>query len=249
MPTKKPALRDVMPFLEIHWADNYKTEAIEVEAGQRKYILHPRVFNGVGSNAARVFMNGMKVPDGATVLDMGCGFGLLGIEALHRGAGHAVLVDNSADAVANAKANLELHNFQERGEALVSDLFSAVAGRSFDVVLFNGPFIAIGKEEFQDTVKPDSNIYGDASPGVGSYFDPGYVLFERFFSEVGKYLKPGGRILFGFGNMGDEARLETFLNNNELAIHSELLRINADDDGGGVFYLLSIGRREEQPSS
>ncbi len=45
--------------------------------------------------------------EGALFLDLCCGTGALGIEALSRGAARAVFVDESRDALALARANLE----------------------------------------------------------------------------------------------------------------------------------------------
>ncbi len=44
---------------------------------------------------------------GARVLDAFCGTGALGLEALSRGAGHAVLMDNHGEAIAAARRNAE----------------------------------------------------------------------------------------------------------------------------------------------
>ncbi len=56
--------------------------------------------------------SGRVAVDGARVLDLFAGSGALGIEALSRGASHAVLVDSSAGAVAAIRRNLEALNVE-----------------------------------------------------------------------------------------------------------------------------------------
>jgi 16S rRNA (guanine966-N2)-methyltransferase len=51
--------------------------------------------------------DGTGLPQGVSVCDAFCGSGALGLEALSRGATHAIFIDNSRDALASAKANAE----------------------------------------------------------------------------------------------------------------------------------------------
>lgn len=52
-------------------------------------------------------IDGTDPLDGAVVLDAFCGTGALGLEALSRGARHAVLLDSAAGSLAVARANCE----------------------------------------------------------------------------------------------------------------------------------------------
>ena len=77
---------------------------------------------------------------GARVLDLFCGSGALGIEALSRGAAEATLVDTRPAA---ARRNLESLELTERARAVRADvgrvLRRAEAG-SFDLVLCDPPY-------------------------------------------------------------------------------------------------------------
>jgi 16S rRNA (guanine966-N2)-methyltransferase len=63
---------------------------------------------------------------GISVLDIFAGSGNLGIEALSRGAEHAVFIDNHRDSVALVKKNLHLTGFSEKSRVLLKDAVAAL---------------------------------------------------------------------------------------------------------------------------
>jgi 16S rRNA (guanine966-N2)-methyltransferase len=84
--------------------------------------------------------------DGLRVLDLFAGSGALAIEALSRGAAHAVLVDTDPKALAAARRNLdavgavaEVH----RRDALA--FLRDYAGEPFDLVLLDPPYSSGGR--------------------------------------------------------------------------------------------------------
>jgi methylase of polypeptide subunit release factors len=91
---------------------------------------------------------------------------------------HAVTaVDINEAAVRCARVNALVHRVEDRVEALCGDLFAPVAGRTFDLVLFNPPFLP-----------------GTPGDGFDRAFRAGDVL-ERFASALPGHLAPGGRAL------------------------------------------------------
>ena len=90
---------------------------------------------------------GEKV-EGARVLDLFCGSGAVGIEALSRGAAHVTLVDRSGFSVAAARKNLEALFARETSlpyTLIRSDALSAVGrlereGERFDLVFLDPPY-------------------------------------------------------------------------------------------------------------
>lgn len=74
---------------------------------------------------------------GRRVLDLGCGYGLLGLLAARAGA-RVTLADDDLAAVRSAERNLALHGVP--GEVRHSDVDSDLAGERFDAVLTNPPF-------------------------------------------------------------------------------------------------------------
>ena len=79
------------------------------------------------------------------VLDLGCGWGAIGIAAARSATdGHVILTDVNRRAARLARQNLE-RNRVTNAEVRVGPLYTPVRGESFDVVATNPPFHA-GRE-------------------------------------------------------------------------------------------------------
>ena len=66
-----------------------------------------------------------QIPD-KCVLDLFCGTGSLGLEALSRGARHACLVEKDKDALQRLKKNIAKLNLQDRTTVIPADAFQFV---------------------------------------------------------------------------------------------------------------------------
>lgn len=91
---------------------------------------------------------------GAAVLDLYCGVGALGLEALSRGAARAVFVDRSANAVRMTKENIRKLGYEDRARVIKEDAVRAArelaaAGERFDLVVAD-PHYAIDEREVKD---------------------------------------------------------------------------------------------------
>lgn len=73
---------------------------------------------------------------GKTVLDVGCGSGILGLCALLLGAKNATLVDIDSQATDVAKHNAEVNGLAKKSTVITGDLTTDVTG-TFDVVFAN----------------------------------------------------------------------------------------------------------------
>jgi 16S rRNA (guanine966-N2)-methyltransferase len=87
----------------------------------------------------------------AIVLDLYAGTGALGIEALSRGADHAIFVDRSPAATQAIKANLDLTRMTERADVITRSVPRFVISDDksegpFDLVLIDAPY-AGGQDE------------------------------------------------------------------------------------------------------
>jgi 16S rRNA (guanine966-N2)-methyltransferase len=80
--------------------------------------------------------------EGRRVLDLFAGTGQLGIEALSRGASHAVFVDSRRDAAALVKENLALTQLDENATVLCADAVSYLrtCREKFDLVFLDPPY-------------------------------------------------------------------------------------------------------------
>lgn len=90
-------------------------------------------------DGTRLLLEALEIPRGSKVLDVGCGYGIIGLVASRIGAEHVDLVDIDLLAIASTRENIILNNV-ENTQAIPSDLMSSVADRRYDVVVANPPF-------------------------------------------------------------------------------------------------------------
>ena len=80
---------------------------------------------------------------GSRFLDLFAGSGGIGIEALSRGARHAVFVENSRKAQAVIRENIHFTKFEDESDILLADALSYVRGLSvvdFDIIFMDPPY-------------------------------------------------------------------------------------------------------------
>jgi 16S rRNA (guanine1207-N2)-methyltransferase len=114
-----------------------------------------------------LLLDHVDVRAGTEVLDIGCGYGIIGVEAARQGA-HVVMVDDDLRAVRCARGSVLANDLGTRCDVLPSDVTSAVRDRRFDLVLSNPPF--------------HKGVENDTS------------VAERIIRESADVLRPGGRL-------------------------------------------------------
>ncbi len=79
---------------------------------------------------------------GASVLDLFCGSGALGIEALSRGADSAVFVDKHRESVNICEKNLKLTHLDKNASLVLSDSidFLNTTNQKFDIIFIDPPY-------------------------------------------------------------------------------------------------------------
>ncbi|HTX31080.1 MAG TPA: HemK2/MTQ2 family protein methyltransferase [Solirubrobacteraceae bacterium] len=85
------------------------------------------------------YMEDERLAAGADVLDLCTGSGALAIAAARQGASEVTAVDISRRAVAAVRLNALVNRARVR--AVRGDLFAAVAGRRFDLIVSNPPYL------------------------------------------------------------------------------------------------------------
>ncbi len=91
------------------------------------------------------------------VLDLFAGSGQLGIEALSRGAGRAVFVDERADALAVVRENLRRTHLTEKAEVVRGDYLNYLSGcrRRFRIIFLDPPY---AEKYLENAIKRISEI-------------------------------------------------------------------------------------------
>lgn len=125
--------------------------------------------------------------EGARVLDLFAGTGALGLEALSRGAAHAVFVENAREALAALQENVRALGFAAASQVITQRAERAIPSLKgpFDIVFCDPPYALVREPELPRLLAevgavcaPSSTIVlehdnKDAPPAVG-----GLVLIE-----------------------------------------------------------------------
>ena len=161
-----------------HGADvSYNQQVREAMVHERpiRFATGAGVFSqGELDAGTRALMETMVIRPGDTMLDLGCGCGVVGAVAA-RTARRVVVVDHSAMALATSCATLEL-NGVTNAEILASDCAEAVYDRRFDVVATNPPFhqgLGIEFDVAQQFVRDAARVLVEGSGRL-------YVVANRF---------------------------------------------------------------------
>jgi len=108
---------------------------LQAPAGRETRPTSDRVREAVFSS-----LESMDAVHGAAVVDLFCGSGALGIEALSRGASSATFVDDDSAAIAAVRANLASTGL-EGGEVVRADVVRWLEGDAeFDLALVDPPY-------------------------------------------------------------------------------------------------------------
>ncbi|WP_242910534.1 HemK2/MTQ2 family protein methyltransferase [Actinomadura terrae] len=127
-------------------------------------------------------LRGAAVPPGSRVLELGTGTGAVAVAAARRGC-QVVAVDVSPWAVLTARINARVRGLPMR--VLRGDLFAPVAGKTFDVILANPPYVP-------------GNIDPAAVRGRARAWEAGpegRTLLDRICQAAPHHLTPSGTLL------------------------------------------------------
>lgn len=173
--------------------------------GARDWDLLPQVFAPADSPSTATALHllglagDMTFPRTGSMLEVGCGTGVISVSAALAGCERVVALDINPAAVRNAVLNAERHQVADRFRAVRSDLFSSLAEHDpherFDLVFWSSNYVLAPSGFEYD------NIHQRA------YVDPGYAAHRRFLTEVPHWTAPGGSALLHFSTRGNLAVL------------------------------------------
>ena len=131
------------------------------------------------------------LPQGGTLLDLGTGSGAIALAvARHRPDVRVTASDLSAAALEVARRNAYKVG-AKNVEFVLSDLFSSLAGRRFDAVAANLPYVP---EEDRPQLAPEVALREPATALFAA--DGGLAVMNRALAELVEHLAPGGRAIF-----------------------------------------------------
>jgi len=139
------------------------------------FVTDRGVFSRAGiDRGTRLLIEAMRIEPADRVLDVGCGYGPIGLVAAHLAPrGRVVLVDVNERAVELAARNARRLGFR-RVEVYQGDGIEPVRGRSFDVVAMNPP-IRAGKAVLRrllrgarEVLRPGGRLYLVARTAQGA---------------------------------------------------------------------------------
>ncbi|REG85717.1 50S ribosomal protein L3 N(5)-glutamine methyltransferase [Marinomonas pollencensis] len=160
----------------------------------------------------------------ASILDMCTGSGCLGIAAaLVFDDAMVDLTDISDAALKVANENIALHQVEERVQTIHSDMFAALTGKKYDLIICNPPYV-----DQQDFQQAPAEFHNEPQLALTSGED-GLHFTHQFLAQVADY-------------MNDDAILVYEVGNTEVALQAAypdtpFMWVELEQGGNGVFIL------------
>lgn len=159
--------------------------------GPFRLQLGPGVFSP--TTTSRTLADALEIAPGDTVIDVGCGSGVLAFVAAKLGAAKVYGVDLSHRAVETAKDNARRLGLDDRCEFRAGDLLAPVRDVRADVLIGDVSGIP-------DAIAAESGWFDDVPAGGPT----GAELPAKFLRSIGETLKRGGRLYLPTGTIQNE---------------------------------------------
>jgi 16S rRNA G1207 methylase RsmC len=130
-----------------------------------------------------------------SVLDMGCGTGVLGIHCIKAGAEQITFSDVNKNAILNTKKNLEINNIRSKFEVVNSDVFKNIQG-TFYYIFANLP---ISNDLFRPHIKNTTQN-----------------IVDKFLMDCKNHLNKDGKVLLNWGSFEDVDYIMNCIKKNNL---------------------------------
>ena len=143
----------------------------------------------------------LKARPGASVLDLCCGSGCIGVSLGKLGGAKVTFADVSPEALALARRNADRNGVD--GAFCESDLFADLPG-VYDLIACNLPYLTAAEMAYcqkELTYKPALALFGG---------EDGLNFYRRLAAEWEKHLVPGGLLLMEIGHTQGKAVQELF---------------------------------------
>ena len=177
-----------------HRYDDFRVEHVH----GAPFLVTPSVFNPkvprTGEFLSSLLDSNLIGKDHA-VLDMGSGSGVCAVLAAKH-ARRVVAVDINPAAVRCTEINALLNHLEHKIDVRHGDLFTAVPGERFDLVLFNPPFLRAAPRDDRDRAWRSTDVAERFADGLPAQLNPGgfaLVLLSTFGGDGGFFLKEFSR--------------------------------------------------------
>lgn len=130
-------------FGRLHWVPIWERESYRIPAGDAVIWLDPGLAFGTGNHETtrlcceRLVRLAPEYPSDNSVIDAGCGSGILALSAARLGFSRVVGFDNDPEAVRVSAENAALNNMTGAVDFIVGDLITGLAGRTGKIVFAN----------------------------------------------------------------------------------------------------------------
>ena len=163
-----------------------------------------------------------------SILDIGTGSGCIAIaSAIALPHASVDAADISEDALAVTRMNIERHGVSSRVRAVRSDVFSGLAGRKYDLIVTNPPYV--GAEEMAGLPEEYAR---EPALGLRGGSD-GLEIVRRILAGALEHLNEGGILIVEVGN-SEPALIDAFP-------QAPFIWLEFARGGGGVFLLTYEG--------
>jgi ribosomal protein L3 glutamine methyltransferase len=215
--TRKPAAY-LVHRTYIHGVPFYVDERVIVPRSYIGELLYSGLFAGDGFKL-------IEEPERIeTVLDLCTGSGCLAILAAQVfPVAEIDASDLSGDALAVARINVDNHDLANRINLLQSDLWDAVEGQTYDLILANPPYVA----EDETAAFPGEYLHEPIIAHLGG--SDGLDIVRRILERAAEHLNPGGGLLCEIGT-GREILVAEFP-------HLDFFWLDTEESEGEVFWL------------